>query len=235
MTRPLITKPGITYHRDLIQGSDAWHAMRCGLLTASEVKLILTPTLKIAANDKSRAHEYELLAQRITGYVEPSYISDDMLRGQEDEIVAAELYHKNHAPVTECGFVTNSSFGFTIGCSPDGLVGDDGMIEIKSRRQKYQAQTLIEHVPNGTIPDDFILQVQCSLLVTGRKWCDFISYSGGMPMAVIRVMPDKTIQEAIIDAATAFEARLVERRAIYERAAKGLIQTERRIEEEMVI
>ena len=78
----------ITYHRDLIQGSDEWLAARCGLLTASEMKLILTPTLKIAANDKTRAHVYEIAAQRITRYVEPTYIGDDMLRGQEDEIIA---------------------------------------------------------------------------------------------------------------------------------------------------
>ena len=62
----------IKYHDDLIQGSDEWHAARCGLLTASEVKLILTPTLKIANNDKTRAHVYEIAAQRITGYTEPS-------------------------------------------------------------------------------------------------------------------------------------------------------------------
>ncbi len=72
----------ITYYPDLIQGSDEWKSARCGLLTASEMKLIITPTtLKIASNDKERAHLYELLAQRITRYVEPSYISDDMLRG----------------------------------------------------------------------------------------------------------------------------------------------------------
>ena len=225
----------IHYHDDFVQGSDAWLAARCGLLTASEVGLILTPTLKIAANDKSRAHEYELLAQRITGYVEPRYVSDDMLRGQEDEITARDLYHKHHAPVAECGFVTNSSFGFTIGCSPDGLVGDDGLIEIKSRRQKYQALTLIEHVPAGTIPPEYVLQVQCALLVTGRAWCDFISYCGGMPMAVIRVHPDEQTQDAIIEAAATFEARLSERRAIYDRAIAGLIPTERRTEMEMIL
>ena len=225
----------LTYHEDLIQGSDEWLQARCGLLTASEVRLILTPSLKVATNEKSRAHEYELLAQRITGYVEPVYISDDMLRGQADEIIARALYHEHYAPVTECGFVTNANFGFTIGCSPDGLVGHDGMIEIKSRRAKYQAQTLIEHVPAGTIPDDYILQVQTALLVTGRKWCDFISYSGGMPMAVIRVQPCEKTQEAIINAAAAFEARIIERRSIYERATKGLVLTERHIEQEMVL
>ena len=61
----------VIYHDDLIQGSDEWLQIRCGLLTASEMKHILTPTLKVANNDKTRAHAYELAFQRITQYVEP--------------------------------------------------------------------------------------------------------------------------------------------------------------------
>lgn len=79
---------GVRIFPEMVQGSEEWLTARCGLLTASEIKLIVTPTLKIASNDKERAHLYELLAQRITGYVEPRYISDDMLRGKEDEIAA---------------------------------------------------------------------------------------------------------------------------------------------------
>ena len=105
----------ITYHPDLIQGSDEWYAARCGLLTASEMKLIITPTLKMASNDKERSHLFELLAQRVTQYVEPSYISDDMLRGQNEEIEAKIAYNDHHAKITDTGFVTNDSFGFTIG------------------------------------------------------------------------------------------------------------------------
>ena len=70
----------IKYHDDLIQGSDEWLQARCGLLTASEFDRILTPTLKIADNPKSRAHCWEIAAQRITSYVEPHYVSDAMLR-----------------------------------------------------------------------------------------------------------------------------------------------------------
>lgn len=166
----------VTIHNDLIQGSDEWHKARCGLITASEVKLLLTPTLKQANNDKSRSHLWELAAQRITQYVEPSYVGDDMLRGIEDEYYARQLYTKEIAPVVECGFVTNDTFGFTIGCSPDGLVGDDGLIECKSRRQKYQIQTIVENWRDDVTPDDYILQIQTALLVTDRKWCDLVSY-----------------------------------------------------------
>ncbi|API58069.1 YqaJ-like viral recombinase [Tardibacter chloracetimidivorans] len=228
---------GITHYPLMIQGSDEWLQIRCGLLTASEMKLIVTPTLKIASNDKERAHLYELLAQRITGYVEPHYVSDDMLRGQDDEIEARALYAKNYALVQEMGFITNDRWGFTIGYSPDGLVGDDGAIEAKSRRQKYQVQTVIENLSNETVPADFAIQLQTGLLVSERRWIDFISYSGGLPMAVIRVFPDPIVQDAIVNAAGEFEARLLKRMDEYHAAisARKLVQTKRRVEQEMYV
>lgn len=225
----------IIVHNDLIQGSEAWHAARCGLLTASEVKLILTPTMKVADNTKTRAHVWELAAQRITQYVEPTYIGDAMLRGHEDEILARALYSERYAPVDEAGFVTNDKWGFTLGCSPDGLVGTDGMIECKSRCQKYQIQTIVEEYRDGAIPEDYVLQVQTAMLVTGREWCDFISYSGGLPMAVIRVAADPVMQAAIIEAAAKFEARVNEAITDFHAAiaVRGYPATERHILQEM--
>ena len=222
----------ITIHRDLLQGSDEWLAARCGILTASEMCRIITPTLKVARNEKASAHLYELLAQRITGYVEPQYVSDDMLRGQQDEIEARAFYARHYAPVEEVGFITNDQWGFTIGYSPDGLVGDDGLIEVKSRRQKFQAETII----SGCIPDEYRVQIQTGLLVTGRAWCDFISYCGGMPMVTIRAEADEEIQAAIVKAATLFEETMADRLADYRlRQTYGarMIPTERRIEQEM--
>jgi hypothetical protein len=225
----------ITYHPDLIQGSEEWMAARCGMLTASEMKLIITPkTLKPAANDKASAHLYELLGQRITGYVEPHYISEDMLRGTMDETDARMLYAKHFAPVQEVGFITNDQWGFTIGYSPDALVGDDGLIECKSRRQKFHVETII----SGVAPDEHLIQMQTALLVTGRSWCDYVAYCGGMPMAVIRVLPDEKVMDAIVAAATAFEERLAERLDAYNAAlASGarFIPTERRIDQEMFV
>lgn len=226
----------ITYHPDVAQGSDEWFKLRCGKLTASEMKLIVTPTLKVAANEKERAHLYTLLAQRITGYVEPSYIGDDMLRGYEDEIDARMAYAEKYAPVDECGFVTNDDLGFTIGYSPDGLVGDDGLIEIKSRKHKFQVETILEHVAAETAPAEFLIQIQTGLWVTKRKWLDFISYSAGLPMVTIRIHPDPDVQAAIINAATAFEARIDARMDDFTRALKSgarFLQTERRVEQEL--
>lgn len=226
----------IKYHEELTQGSEEWAAMRCGLLTASEMKLIVTPTLKPASNDKERAHLYELLAQRITSYVEPRYISDDMLRGMEDEVDARLQYAKHYAPVTEVGFITNDKWGFTIGYSPDGLVGEDGLIECKSRGQKHQIRTLVDYVSADTIDPDFMIQVQTGLLVSERKWCDLVSYCGGLPMATVRVTPDEKIQAAILEAATAFEERLQAAQQKYEAVLSSkarLIATERKVIQEI--
>lgn len=226
----------ITIYEEMVQGSEEWAAVRCGLLTASEMHLIVTPTLKVASNDKERGHLYELLAQRITRYVEPRYISDDMLRGQEDEVDAIELYAKTYAPIQRVGFVTNDKWGFTIGYSPDCLVGDDGQVECKSRNQKYQIRTIVDYVSVDTIDPDFMIQVQTGLMVSGRAWCDLISYCGGLPMATVRVYPDEKIQAAILAAATAFEQRLTAARGKFNAvlASKArLIPTKRKIRQEM--
>lgn len=223
-------------YEEMVQGSDAWLQARCGLLTASEMHLIVTPTLKAASNDKERGHLYELLAQRITKHVEPQYISDAMLRGQDDEIDACALYAKTYAPVHHVGFITNDKWGFTIGYSPDGLVGDNGQIECKSRSQKYQIQTLTEYVPNESIDPDFMIQVQTGMLVSERDWTDLVSYCGGLPMATVRVFPDKKVQDAIIEAASAFETRLSDKLATYNAILQSkarLINTERKIYQEI--
>jgi hypothetical protein len=224
----------VVYHYDLIQGTSEWLDARLGLLTASEMAKVLTPTLKIADNAASKTHLFEMMAQRLNCYAAPSYISNDMLRGEAEEIQARDIYRKTWGDVQECGFVTNNRHGLTIGCSPDGLVGDDGMIEIKSRAQKYQMQTLVEFASAETpdIPTEFKLQVQTALFVTERQWCDFISICGGMPMCRIRVYPDPDYQDAICKAAKGFEDKMAELFAIYRRfaetdAGERLVPTER--------
>lgn len=222
----------IKYYNDIIQGSDEWLALRRGILTASEMKLIVTPTFKTADNEKTRAHLYELLSQRISGYVEPHYVSDDMMRGHEEEVLARIKYAENFATVQDVGFVTNDRWGFTLGYSPDGLVNEDGQIECKSRRQKYQIETIL----SNEMPDDYLLQVQTGLLVTERKWCDFISYSGGLPMFTKRIYADEKVQNAIIEAATAFHFKLNAKMVEYVERIRNdptLFPTERMIVQEM--
>lgn len=232
----------IRYHTEedgspMIQGSDAWKAARCGLLTASEMKLVITPTtLKAAVNDKATGHLYKLLSQRITKHVPERYISDDMLRGKEDEIEARVLYDKHCAPIQEVGFITNDEWGFTLGYSPDGIVGTDGLVEFKSRRDDLQVKDMIENVMAQTVPDEFTLQCQTGLLVSKREWIDLGIISGGLPMPIIRAYPVPLVQEAILNAAYAFEKRLGEKLGEWDALLKSgarLIPTVRRVIQEM--
>lgn len=190
---------------DVDQGTDEWHKCRNGILTASEMKLVLTPTLKVSNNDKTRAHVYELAAQRISGWTEPQYVGDAMLRGHADEITARDLYNDKVAPVEELGFITRNIGGCVLGYSPDGSgIMDPFGIEIKSRLQKYQVQT----IATNEVPNEYMLQLQTGLLVTGWEYMDFISYSGGLPMWRIKTMPTPEYQDAIFEGAIAFEKKV---------------------------
>jgi predicted phage-related endonuclease len=119
----------------------------------------------------------------------------------------------------EVGFTTEEiAPGVTLGYSPDGLVGEDGLIEIKSRCQKYQMQTIAANIA----PAEYMLQMQTGMLVTGRKWCDFVSYCGGMPLFIKRVYPDADMQAAIVAATVALEDKINELIAAYTENCKGM-------------
>jgi hypothetical protein len=217
---------------DLIQGTDEWLDQRRGMATASVVgKLITAKTCQPANNDESRGLTALLVAERITGYTDPVYVSDDMLRGHEDEPRAVEKYSEHFAPVTLSGFMIEDRWGFRIGYSPDGLVGDDGLVEIKAPRAKRHLTTIL----SGQVPPEHMAQLQCGLLVSGRQWIDFISYSGGMPMWVKRVEPDERWFEAIVAAVTKFEETAARMVTDYHAATEGLPQTERVVEMEMIL
>ena len=217
---------------DLIQGTDDWLDQRRGIVTASVVgQLVTAKTCKPADNDYSRALTALLVAERITGWTDPVYVNDDMLRGHEDEPRARDLYSEKYAPVRESGFMVRDFGDYRIGYSPDGLVDDDGLIEVKSRRQKKQLQTILaDEVPPENMP-----QIQCGLLVSGREWCDYLSYCGGMPMYRKRVSPDQRWFDAIKAAVEKFEKTAAEMVAQYEAAIVGLPVTERVTDMEMVI
>lgn len=222
----------LTVLPELMQGTDEWLEQRRGLITASTVgRLITTKTLKPASNPESRGLTSLLVAERITGWVDPLYVSDDMLRGVEDEPRARDKYVEHYAPVSEVGFMIRERDGVKIGYSPDGLVGDDGLIEIKSRRQKKHLETVL----SGHPPIENMAQLQCGLLVSGREWIDYISYSGGMPLWVNRVYPDQRWFDAILAAAEQFEVAAAEMARLYEESVAGFPPTERIIEMEMVI
>lgn len=214
----------LTIYDDLVQGSEEWLAARCGLVTASVVgQLITAKTIKPANNDTSRGLTAHLVAERITGYVEPTFVSADMERGNWDEPIARDLYSRHYATATEVGFMTNEFGGHKLGYSPDGLVGDDGLIEIKSRRQKTQLATILA----DEVPLENVAQLQAGLLVSGRSWIDYVSFCGGLPFYVKRVYPDPRWQAAIVDALTAFEDNAAQMIATYTTRTKDAPMTER--------
>ncbi|WP_047219966.1 lambda exonuclease family protein [Delftia lacustris] len=215
----------VQIYKDLEQGSESWLAARCGLLTASTIGKLITPTtLKVADNETSRGLTMQLAAERITGNVDYVHPTFDMQRGTEDEPYARDIYAANYAAVEEVGFMVRDFGSYAIGYSPDGLVGDDGLIEIKSRRPKEHLKTVLKGLP----PLENMAQLQSGLLVSGREWIDYVSYCAGLPLWVKRVYPDTRWVNAITTAAETFEINVTNIVNNFTTATKGLPKTERR-------
>lgn len=209
---------------ELEQGTPEWFAERCGIPTASIVgQLVTAKTFKPAENETARSLTNLLVAERITGHVVEGFTSSAMERGHFDEPFAREVYHNHHAPVTEVGFMVRDDFGFKLGYSPDGLVGDNGLIEIKSREPKIHLATILA----DAVPDANMAQLQCGLLVSGREWIDYVSFCGGMPLWTKRVFPDLRWHFAIIAAVGLLERNAANIMSRYLEAVEGLPMTER--------
>jgi putative phage-type endonuclease len=209
---------------NLEQGSDAWLEARRGIITASVVGQLVTPsTVKPASNDKSRALIAQLAAERITGTTEPVFVNNDMWRGTLHEPIARDKYAEHHGvEVQQVGFMVRDEWGITLGASPDGLVGDDGGLEIKCPRARTHIQTIL----SGEVPAHNMAQVQACLLVTGRDWWDFVSFSAGLPLWMKRVTPDPKWRDAIITAATTAEHAIQAMVTRWESATEGLPTTD---------
>lgn len=214
----------LTIYSELEQGSDEWLQARCGLVTASTIGKLITPsTLKPASNDTARSLIETLVIESITGRVEYVHPNAAMQRGNRDEPWARHEYEKHTGvSVTEVGFIRYDGPDYTLGYSPDGLVGDDGLIEIKSRSPRIQMQTIIA----DKVPAANMAQIQTGLLVTGRAWLDYISYSSGMPLYVKRVYPDQKWFAAIEMAMWQFVGASSSLRTKYAEAAKEHPMTE---------
>jgi hypothetical protein len=193
---------------DVKQNTEEWAKLRCGKLTASEVHQLITPTLKISNNEKTKMLVYQKAAERITGLKEEVNIGWNGIRGHEDEVLACEAYADNYnVKLRNGGFVVRDFNGFEIGYSPDGLmVFENGGIECKSRSHKHQVATVCA----GEIPPEHVMQIQTGLLVAKLDYIDYISYSSGLPLWVKRCVADKEIQELILQVANSFEKQVNE-------------------------
>lgn len=176
-------------------------------------------TYEPATGETARAIAVSLAAERITGHVDPVYVNADMQRGHDEEPLSRDLYAASRGvTVDQVAFMVEDKWGYQIGFSPDGLIGDDGLFETKSRRQKKQVLTVV----SGEVPPENYMQLQCGLLVSGRKWIDFASYSNGMPFWTKRVYPNPVAFKAILRAVEKLEADIAEIVAKYEAAVEGL-------------
>jgi putative phage-type endonuclease len=157
------------------QGTEEWFAARLGRVTASRVQDIVarTKTGYAASRDNYLA---QLICERLTGKGAESFSTAAMAHGIETEPLARAAYEmKNSIFVDEVGFVQHPTL--MAGASPDGLVGQDGLIEIKCP----QTNTHIETLLSGKIPNKHKAQMTWQMICTGRKWCDFISFDPRLP------------------------------------------------------
>lgn len=221
----------MTLHIGAEHGTDEWHDERRGVLTASVVGQLLTPSLRVADNDTSRALTTTLVAERIAGWTEDNYVNNDMLRGIQCEPIARDLYSEHYEAATECGFMRRDEDTWTLGYSPDAVVGSDGLLEIKVPRAKGHIRTILA----DEVPARHLAQCQAGLLVSGREWLDFVSFCGGLPLYVKRVLPDPQWFEAITSAAETFAQTAAEMVAAYTSAVAGLPSTERVVDLDVVI
>lgn len=209
---------------DVEQGSDEWLELRRGMLTASVIGQFITPkTVKVAANDKTRAMQYQLVSERITGVVEDRYVSREMEAGHFIEPIARAHYSEHYARVVEMGFMVREEATYKLGYSPDGVIEDSGLIEIKLHLPKLHVAIILA----DEIPAEHMAQCQAGLFVSGREWIDYISYSPGLPMWVKSIEPDLQWQAAIVEAATSFETSTTRMVNDYYEMTAGLPPTER--------
>lgn len=161
---------------DIIQGSAEWHAIRVGKVTASRVADVVAKT-KSGWGASRANYMAELIAERLTGEPGEKYTNAAMAWGTEKEPDARAAYEFfRDAAVTEIGFVDHPSISMT-GASPDGLVGDDGLVEIKCPNTATHLDTLLSQ----TVPAKYVTQMLWQMEVTGRAFCDFVSYDPRLP------------------------------------------------------
>jgi hypothetical protein len=192
------------------QGTDAWLAARLGKPSASCFSKLITMTGKPSAS--ADGYINLLLAERLTGKSEPHYTSEAMILGTEREPEArADYEFITGNKVDQFGFILDDSESY--GCSPDGLIGEDGGLEIKCPAQTTQAGYWRDK-QSGV--KKYYQQIQGCMWVTGRKWWDFFSYHPDMPHVLVRVERNEEyiekLSEQVLLATTTIETEMGKRK-----------------------
>jgi hypothetical protein len=177
---------------DVKQGSPEWLAARAGRFTASEFDSLMTPAWKKREGETPQNYLLRKVAERVLGYPLGDPSSWAMEQGSLLEVQAIPwLELTQDVKIDRVGFVTTDDG--RLGCSPDGLIGEDGGVEIKCPQPTAHLRYLLA----GGVPKDYVAQVHGSLYVTGRPWWLFVSYSRQFPTLVVRVNRDEEIMAKI--------------------------------------
>lgn len=177
------------------QRSPEWYAARCGIPTASEFSSLVTS--KGEPSKTLPRYAKTLAAERFSGQTLDTWDGNAWTeRGKELEAEAMRLYEFAQDCVVEpVGFVTTTDG--RAGCSPDGLVGADGLVEVKCLKAENHIEAIMYHRKHGRCPTDYVQQTQGQLWICERKWCDLIFYHPVLPLLVIRQTPDGALINAI--------------------------------------
>lgn len=185
------------------QGSEAWHLLRLGRPTASEFGNLITPTGKLRDGEMPETYLFEKLAEHITGKPLDGGSSFQMEQGSLLETEAAPFFTLvTGLEVKRMGFCTTDDM--RIGCSPDGLIGPNGGLELKCPA----AQTHLKYLLRGVVPPQYIPQVQGSMFVTERPWWYFMSYHRAFPPLIVKVERDEAVQKVLREALSVFLAKM---------------------------
>ena len=163
-------------YREIEQGSESWLQLRLGKCTASRVADVLAKT-KTGVSASRGNYMIELALQRVTGVIEPSYTSEIMQRGIDEEPRARAAYEvQSNNFVDQVAFIDHPTIkGF--GCSPDGLIDTDGIVEIKNPNSSTHWAT----IKANEIPNKYYIQMMAQLSCTGREWNDYVSFDSRFP------------------------------------------------------
>ena len=184
------------------QGTPEWLQARLGVPSASSYSKLVTTTGKSSA--QAEAYINQLVAERITGEATVFHVTEPMARGVELEPEARFRYEMETGNlVRQVGFLMHDTL--QAGASPDGLVGENGGLEIKCP----SPATHVEYLRDGNLPSKYIQQVQGCLWISGRDWWDFLSYHPKMEPLIVRVFRDeefiKALECAVIEAVQMIE------------------------------
>lgn len=181
------------YEPQIVQGDAEWFAIRCGCVTASRVAEALSFLKKGGSSAEREKYKWELLTETVTGKPVEHYVSPYMDEGRENEPLARTGYElARDVEVEQIGYAHHPRINRT-GASPDGLVGNDGLVEIKCPK----TDTHLKYLLGGVVPEEYIPQMMWQMACTGRKWCDFVSYDRRVPedlsLFVVRLERDEKV------------------------------------------